>query len=154
MLITTATGRMKNVLLLLLLFSLLSAKATTEVNTVSPVNFLIFFMNFVHIQIFSPTVFLETIQEVPRSSATKLCCCSFCLFDSLVFPCTITQRTVKNNKIAHVTAVYNLFLCPLPFRLQIPRSSSCCSVCQPPFSSTFLSCVLIHETKCNIFRTY
>ena len=70
MLITTATGRMKNVLLLLLLFSLLSAKATTEVNTVSPVNFLIFFMNFVHIQIFSPTVFLETIQEVPRSSAT------------------------------------------------------------------------------------
>lgn len=77
---TTATGRMKNMFLLLLLFSLLSAKATTEVNTVSPVNFFIFFMNFVHIQIISPNVFLEAIQEVPLSAATRKVNLLFILF--------------------------------------------------------------------------
>ena len=61
---TAATGRLENVLLLL--FSLLSAKATTEVNTAFPVNFHIFFHEFCpYSDFFIQCIFEDSSRSAP-----------------------------------------------------------------------------------------
>lgn len=119
---TTATRRMKNVLLLSCCCCgcrccLCCLQRLPQRSILYPLLIFSYFSRILSIfRFFHPMYFWRQFKKCRRAffgnPQGELPCCSLCSFDSFVFPCTITKRTVKNNKIAYVTTVYHLFLCP------------------------------------------
>ena len=109
---TTATGTLENVLLLL--FSLLSAKATTEVNTVFPVNFHIFFHEFCpYSDFFTQCIFEDS------SSATRKVNLLFILFIWFIcfqFHLQSQNEPLKITKL-HIWQQFTTFFSVLAFKV-------------------------------------